>query len=140
MSLHALVEKWRDLEEDAVSNGDFLIAATLRTCADELEAALAGGGEAVAWTTQFDIDCMNRGAAAYFWKSQDMSGIHGPATIPLFTHPAGAAHVTGEMVERALIAGFGRVYDMCRNDSRANMRKDMRAALTAAINPGGSRE
>lgn len=165
MSLHALVEKWRSEADslhappcDDSENSNLAIA--MHCCADELAAALAGGGEAVAWQIRY-FQCGKwqdwRGISeseylratvhdglgksfdvrALFTTCQDCAWNPGLCD----THPAGAVRVTDDMVDRALCSYYS--YGITWKEAAklgGDLKADMRAALTAALNPGGSRE
>lgn len=73
-------------------------------------------------------------------KGECMWCAEAKAAIAALTRPQGAATlaVDDAMVERACNAYPGLLYNAAGNDTRADMRKDMRAALTvliAALNP-----
>lgn len=141
-----LVEKWRtesarlrDLAKQALNEGrerwgDSAIeyAKAREVCADELESELAGGGEAVAmrfklpgsslWSYDTNITEIDR-LVKYGWTVEF-----------LFSHPSA---VTDEMVKLATAAFFSS--DECQPPLEHEY-ECMRAALTAALSPGGSRE
>lgn len=118
MSLHALIAEMRERAALQPYNDMALLAIRW---ADKLEAALAGGGEAVAVIGE---------CAEVQW----LNG--GPCQLPpgarLYTHPAGAVKVDEAMMSRAAWA-YGE------KTGHVDMSA-LRAALKAALNPGGSRE
>lgn len=144
MSLHALIERWRKDADVRIANAQnnnwaLLVreneagrATAMLRCADELAAALSGGGEAVAmrfklpgsslWSYDTNITEIDR-LVKYGWTVEF-----------LFSHPSA---VTDEMVKLATAAFFSS--DECQPPLEHEY-ECMRAALTAALSPGGSRE
>lgn len=128
--LNKLEMEWRRYAIAFRDCGSLDAAALCERHADELEAALAGGGEAVAW-----MDHMG-GVITAAMKTADPGR---PYNTPLFTHHAGAVKVTDEMVDRYMARA--RPFCNCDVGECVHTERDVvRAALTAALNPGGSRE
>lgn len=142
MSLHALVEKWRE-----AAKSERLIAITtpgidkyacqvqariMEKFADELESALAGGGEAVAWIDSLELHDLQNGKQ----KAVVFCASHDGDDVPLYLHPAGAVQVTDEMTKRA----EDYFYDNSPFTGPDELRGGLRGCLNAALNPGGSRD
>jgi hypothetical protein len=54
--------------------------------ADPVAALVTSSSEAIGWTTQFDLDCVNRGETGVIFKHKDQAD----SNIALYTHPAAA--------------------------------------------------
>lgn len=130
MSLHDLERQWRERATEAAADGGHATSKAFRQCATELRKALAGGGEAVAQLTTYED------TNSFSARMHDVVHDLPPGTYDLFVRPV---DVDATMVERACVTNYADWLQFHQHE-RENFRKQMRAALTAALNPGGSRE
>jgi hypothetical protein len=78
--------------------------------ADPVAALVASSSEAIGWTTQFDLDCVNRGETGVIFKHKDQAD----SNIALYTHPAAVQPSRAEVLEtRELppLHGVSRIAD-----------------------------
>lgn len=141
MSLHALVVEFdaaadryaerRELPEGMPDNVAHAIGSVYRACARRLNDALAGGGEAVA---RFRV--INRGPVApdmeFDWLAQPLD-IGSNEWTQLFTNPAGA-------VQDAVLLSWLSDMDNAASIGVYGDVRNLRQRISAALNPGGSRE
>lgn len=139
MSLHALAGRWRSSADEIATHTTAPTGLTwdhgaqdaLRQCAADLEAALAGDGEAVAQLTTFED------TNSFSARMHDVVHDLPPGTYNLYLHPAGAVQVTDEDIH-----WLRYVLEML-NEAGGPTNKMWAVAVSRAINainPGGSRE
>lgn len=183
--LNKLEMEWRRYAIAFRDCGSLDAAALCERHADELEAALAGGGEAAAQLTTYEYTnsfsarmhdvvhdlppgtynlylrpaaladrgepfawCELDGDEWVYYQGDSSTGQHilkyqkdrhNVSVFPLYRHPAGAVQVTDEMVDRYMARA--RPFCNCDVGECVHTERDVvRAALTAALNPGGSRD
>lgn len=125
MSLHDVIAKM----DRASNSGVMIYADEVARWANELRAALAGGGDPIAWGVAGDGLSKPFLYVEYSEDSARRASVHAlnGRVVPLFTHPAGAGQVTDEMISRACDAAV-------EHECRVFVPEDvMRAALGAAL-------